>query len=497
MKLTRINKVRQTRGDLQIIMIIASFIFFLLVFVLIGISSFLVREKNTTDYLLASQNVPPWLVALSAVATNNSGFMFTGMIGFTYTYGLSAIWVMTGWIFGDFVSSFCIHRDLRIVSEKRSVLSFAGALSTWHGDNFRIFRAVSGILTIVFLGAYAAAQLSAGSKALHVLAGWDHYVGALLGAGIVFAYCVAGGIRASIWTDAAQSMVMIVAMGILVFSGISQSGGYEMLLTTLSGIDKNYLSLFPDNMGLPGISGTMLFLFGWFFGGIAVTGQPHIMIRFMSLKDPETLHRTRVYYYGWYIAFYALTITVGLLARAMLVRENVFDPELALILMSAQILPPILTGLMLSAIFAATISTADSLVLSCSASISSDLFQKYNISYGMTKTGTFLVITFAFLISVFGNRSVFQLVLMSWGVLGSAFAPLLFIYVLRRRVTETQAIITLFAGGLTAITWRLLELNYITYEVLPGFMTGILTGLFFTFINGFRNGNQNTQQKPA
>ncbi len=167
--------------------VVYSFLFFLLIFVIIGVSSTLKSKKSNSDYLLAGHDIPPWLAALSAVATNNSGYMFIGLIGFTYTTGLQSIWIMFGWIFGDLIMARFVHRKLRETTESRKLLSFGGVLSRWHGTDFRKLRLLVGLITVTFLGIYAAAQFKAGSKALHVLFGWDYSSGAIIGAVIVFA----------------------------------------------------------------------------------------------------------------------------------------------------------------------------------------------------------------------------------------------------------------------------------------------------------------------
>jgi sodium/proline symporter len=207
--------------------IILSFLFFLAIFVAIGISSNRLSGSSKRSYLLADQNVSPWLVGLSAVATNNSGYMFIGVIGYTYVTGLAATWLMFGWILGDFIASSFVHRRLREASESGVKNTFPSILAGWYGQNHPWVRRLAGIVVVIFLGTYAAAQLSAGSKTLYVLFDWPLYAGAMIGAGIVLLYCLAGGIRASIWTDAAQSVVMLVAMITLLFASISSLGGLE------------------------------------------------------------------------------------------------------------------------------------------------------------------------------------------------------------------------------------------------------------------------------
>ena len=148
-------------------MIAATFLVFLGLFVLVGVLSYGHSRPDRRNYLLADQNVKPWLVGLSAVATNNSGYMFIGVIGYTYVTGLPATWLMFGWIVGDFVASHFVHRRLREATTARVGDTFPGVLSRWHGTDHAWVRHIGGVVTVLFLGTYAAAQLTAGSKALH------------------------------------------------------------------------------------------------------------------------------------------------------------------------------------------------------------------------------------------------------------------------------------------------------------------------------------------
>lgn len=280
-------------------MSMASFIVFLAGFLLVGLASVFKSRGTKSDYYIASRSVSPALTGLSAVATNNSGYMFIGVIGFTYLTGLAAIWLMLGWILGDFLASLFIHRQLRISTEHTREITFAGVLSRWQGGDLIYVRKFAAVITVLFLGAYAAAQLAAGGKALHVLFGWAHQSGAILVAVIVAGYCLAGGIRASIWTDAAQSLVMVCAMGLLFIVGVDGLGGIDATWQQLAQIP-HYLNWFPDNLLMPGLGGVMLFVVGWMFAGFSVIGQPHIMIRFMALDNANHMRQARVYYYSFF-----------------------------------------------------------------------------------------------------------------------------------------------------------------------------------------------------
>lgn len=457
---------------------------FLLFFTFVGALASFKAKKTNKDYLLAGQDVKPWLVALSAVSTNNSGYMFIGQIGFSYTYGLHSIWLMIGWIIGDFIGSLLIHQKLRQMSERREVLSFGGIISNWQGKEQRWLRLVIGIITILFLGTYAGAQFKAGSKALHVLLGWDLDVGAYIGAVIVFIYCLAGGIRASIWTDAAQSLVMIFAMSVLLFFTLAEVGGVNLFIEKLHQVSPSYMSLFPDDAYREAFSGKVLFILGWVFAGLGVIGQPHIMVRFMALDNSKNMNRTRMYYYGWYIAFYIFAICVGLGARLLLPEVASFDAELALPQLSMALLPPILVGVMLAGIFAATMSTADSQILSCSAALTRDIIPKKWTTLIVTKLGTLGITLLALVIALYGGQSVFNLVLIAWSVLASAFGPLLILLVFNRRIPETLAILMIVVSTSVSLIWRSQGLSELMYEIAPGMLSGIL--LYFLAVPFFK-----------
>ncbi len=471
---------------------VMGFLFFLGLFVLIGLMSVVKSRGTTEDYLLAGRNVKPWLAGLSAIATNNSGFMFTGMIGFTYIYGVSAIWLLLGFLFGDLFASLVVHKRLRAVCEQEEILTFSGALSRFYGEDYRFLRMLIGLITVVFLGSYAAAQFMAGSKALYVLFGWPYHVGAIIGAGIVLLYCFSGGIRASLWTDVAQSFIMLFSMLLLFLATVEFIGGKEAFFDGLLVASDSYLDLFPpaSDFGVP-VVGPFLFVMGWFFTGMGAVGQPHIMIRFLAVNKTENIMRLRFYYYGWYALFSLLVFGCGLVARiALYVGEGQFDPELALPLLSFQVLPGVLVGLILAGLFAATMSTADSQILSCSAALTRDFKKNHQASYWFTKLVTAIVVTFALFIALHGPRSVFQLVIYSWSILGSCFAPLIFVLTLGGRPSERTAIAMVLTGLGAIILWSVFNGDAIT----RGIVLGIIAG-FVPFLLSKDNVSKHSQEK--
>jgi len=473
-------------------MIFFSFCLFLFFFTLIGFLSVLKKKNTSQDYLLANQEIKPWLAAISAIATSNSGYMFIGQIGFTYLYGLQSIWLMFGLIFGDYVSSLFVHKNLRKKSEELKVFSFANVISKWHGQNFRFVQILGGLIILIFLSTYAAAQLNAGSKSMHILFGLNYRVGAIIGGIIVLLYCFSGGIRASIWTDAAQSFVMITAMCLMVIFGIKELGGISNFINKLYNISPEYMRWFPSTNFSEFFFAPYMFILGWFFSGIGVIGQPHIMVRFMAINKTENISKTRIYYYGWYISFYSLTILAAFIARLLIPETNNLDPELALPILAGKLLPEFFVGFVLAGIFAATMSTADSQILACTASITNDLLSKKKNDYLINKIVTLIITIFVVTIAINDNKNVFNLVLMSWSTLACCFSPLLIIYSLKQKTSELVSIMMMIIPLITLLIWRYFDLNNFIYEVAPGIVSGILTFLICklfgrVYSSNFRN----------
>ncbi len=304
-----------------------------------------------------------------------------------------------------------------------------------------------------------------------MLFGWDYLAGTLIGAGIVSAYCFASGIRASIWTDAAQSAVMLVSMLLLLLVSLREIGGMAELWSRLGSIDPTLVNWRPHDLQF----GFLLYLMGWISAGVGVLGQPHVMIRAMAIDSGANIPRARRIYFSWYTVFAAAAILVGLCCRALLPGSEAFDSELALPQLSQQLLPGVLVGLILAGLFAATISTADSQILACSAALTQDLFPRWGKSYRYTKLGTLIITAAVVGIVILGHQSVFQLVVLSWSALASGLGPLLALRSLGRPVSSHTAVGMILAGIATVLLWRFqLGLSEAIYDALPGMAAGFI-----------------------
>jgi sodium/proline symporter len=455
------------------LLIAVTFIGFLLSFTIVGIYSATHKQNTTTDYLLGSRNVNPWLTALSAMATGQSGLLFIGQVGFAYKVGISSIWLVIGWAIGDYLAWLFFFRKLREMSEDTSSETVSSFLAqNTSGLSTRWISIISALVTIAFLGSYAASQLVAGSKALNVVFGWEYYLGIVLGTVIVVIYCFSGGIRASIWTDAVQAIIMVGSLLLLLTVALVNIGGLGAFWTKLASIDSQLVSFNPTNLPL----GFIPFFVGWIVAGFGVVGQPHILVRAMAIDSAQNIGLALNIKLLFGLVNSCSAIAIGLAARILLPDLiNGGDPELALPLLAQELLPAVLVGLMLAGVFSATMSTADSQILSCSAALTQDIFPNLANSYKLAKLGTLTVTMIILSIALVGDRSVFLLVTFSWSALASALGPLLILRIWQRPISTPIAIAMMGVGIATALIWsQVFKLSGIVYEVLPGMLASTI-----------------------
>lgn len=455
-----------------------SFISVLVIFVIIGMLSMRKKQERVEDYLTAGHSTAPWLIGLSSVATNNSAYMFIGLVGYTWVAGVSASWLALGWLAGDWLAWMGFHQRLRRYSENHPVNTVPAMMSQNPALANSPLRIIAAIITLIFLSIYAAAQLKGGSKALFVIFDWPLWLGAVLGAVVIVLYSFAGGLRASIWTDVAQSFVMLFGMSALCISAMVEVGAPWTLWQRLEAIDPALVQWVPDNLAF----GFLAFVAGWVAAGYGVIGQPHILVRTIAVRSPEDIPAARRVYFSWYLPFVILTLLVGLYARVLLGSEQP-DPELALPLMSGLLLPDILTGTVLAAIFAATLSTADSMLLSCSAAISQDLIPRFGQSYVRTKIGTLVVTSVVLLISLSAPANVFTLVVFAWSFLACTLGPIILLRVLGLPLTRPVAFMMMSFAILTLLGWRAAGYSDSVYELLPAFIVTFLIYVMFWVFN--------------
>ena len=446
---------------------------------LIGLSSARQAKASAADYFVASRSVPPWLVGLSAVATNNSGYMFIGLIGYTYAVGIQSVWLMVGWIAGDLIGSKVAHERMRDEAERVHANGIISLLARWGDTRNRSWQILAALVSVAFLCTYAAAQISAGGKALEGMLDIPMAIGMGMVALVVIAYSIAGGMRASIWTDAVQSLLMVVSMVVLLIAAVNHLGGLQAVFQQAGAID-GFLNPSPTNLDVPGFIGPLAFVVGWMFAGAAALGQPHIVSRFLALQNTRQMNQVRWWYYSYYLLFYCFATAVGLLSRLYFGESSGFDPEMALPNMARDLLPPWLAGLMLAGIFAATMSTADSLVLSCSSALTQDLPRNPSENRWLLKAATGFTTLFALGIGLWSEQSVFSLVVWAWGTLGAAFVPILIWQVLGAKLNSWAMLCMSSTGVLTTVAWKFFGFPNTVYEGAVGMFCAFVLGAVFT-----------------
>ncbi len=461
-------------------MILYSFIFFMLIFVGVGFLASRKSQKSSKDYLLSSGDVSPALSALSMMASKLSGYMFIGFIGVVYLNGVAAAWLMFGLLTGDIIVFYTLSSKLKKLHNQYNSLSYEDLVSQRFSGVYKKLRFFLAVMILIFLSIYASAQLKASSKALQAVLGWSEISGTILCAFFVLFYSWSGGIRASIWTDAVQAIVMLASsVGLTIYSLI-YLGGWKEFMGGLQGVSSNYFTLFPENSGGGGVGGFLLFLIGWVFSGLCILGQPHVMVRIMVLDKIENLRKMRIYYYLANNLLFVFLFFVGLACRLILKDVGVgeFDPEMALPLLSLKLMPAILVGIVLAGIFSSVMSTVDSQIISCSAAISQSIMPKVSLlknrsRYHFTKLLTVILVIVTTLTAIFSSGSIFDMVVFSWSTLGVTLGTAACLQILFPSIKETMCLFIVFVGGLVTVLWRMFGLSPVVTEAFPGIISVI------------------------
>ena len=262
----------------------------------------------------------------------------------------------------------------------------------------------------------------------------------------------------------------------LLWAAISHTGGLPLFVEKLDQVSPTYLDLGVERFG--SLGAMLLFAGGWLFNGIGVVGQPQVMVRFMALNDQTQMKKTGLYYFLWSACFLSVTLVVGLSARLFITNASGFDPELALPTLAQTLLPAIAVGVVLGGIFAATISTVDSQILSCSAVLSED----FQLGKGIRakRLSTLAIVVVSLTIALFAPANVFTLVILAWSALACTLGPLVIVHALGKRPSENTALLMMGVGFTVAMLWRHFGLNGQLYEGAPGILSALIVFYFST-----------------
>lgn len=442
---------------------LVSFVICMILFIGIGIYAVRNKKKSITDYYVASREVSAPFVGLSSAVSLLNGFMFFGVIGITYMKGVSFLWFFISSII---VQSLCfkyiIPKFSRLSKDEKHV-TYISHISKGFDGYYRYVSILASILVIGLFGVYASSQLVSGAKTLNYFYNVDHYLGGLFVIAIVVLYCYAGGIRASIWTDVAQSLVMLIAILIMAIVCVNHVGGFSELFGKLKSINPALTDMFFENK----LGGWFTYALSWgaLFLGVAV-GLPHLMVRYMSIKDHKKIKVAGGYYISYLIIFYLSAFFVGLVARVVVPVDRIADKEFSLLIMAEMLLSKPMIGVILAGIFASLISTVDSMILVCSSAITKDLFPKLGNKYNYAKYATIFVALVVYLVFLYSTSSVFFLVILAASGLAAVFTPLIILKVMGKKPSQTTVLIMMIVSLLAVILWRNTGLNLQINECL-------------------------------
>ena len=457
------------------------FILYLALMVAIGFK-FYNRTANLNEYILGDRNLGSWLTALSAQASDMSGWLLIGLPGTAYVIyaGTSeAIWTAIGLILGTYLNWLFVAKRLRKYTEvSGDSITIPDFLENRFKDKKHILRVVSDVFIVIFFLVYTSAQFSAGAKFFSTIFGLDYTTGLFIGAIIIVSYTALGGFSAVCWTDAIQGGIMFFALIIIPFMAVMDMGGMGEVAVRLAQLTPESLGFFPMKNGTVD---TLLLAsaLGW---GLGYFGQPHILTRFMAIQSPDMITKSRRIAMIWVVITLAAAVSIGVIGKAYM--PDLADGETIYMNMIDSMFPDVIAGILLTAILAAIMSTASSQLLVTASSASKDLyaliFKKSTSGTGIvwvSRLTVLLISAIAILIALDSNSSVFGLVACAWGGFGAAFGPLILFSLFWKRTTVQGAIAGMITGGVVDLVWYAMKANggiFALYEIIPGFIASSL-----------------------
>lgn len=476
-----------SKGDLTAVLI--AFAVYLLIMIVIGII-YMKRTNNSEDYFLGGRGLGGWVAALSAQASDMSGWLLMGLPGAIYAMGTGQAWIAIGLFLGTVFNWVCISSRLRRYTIKaNNSLTLPAYFENRFRDNKKILLLISSIVIVIFFLVYTASALAAGGKLFNSVFGLDYHIALAIGAGVILLYTFMGGFMAVCVTDFVQGTLMLVGLMIVPIAAFFILGGGDGVAQVINesgvvGGASSYLNLFTNGER----PYTFVEIFSQLAWGLGYCGMPHILTRFMAIKNQKELRKSRVIAIIWVMISLGFACMLGIVGRAFLFptilgtegtasTENVFI-EMIIKMFTETYSLPFIGGLFLCGILAAIMSTADSQLLVTASAVSKDLYKDVlrpetdeKKVLAVSRWTVAIVAILAFIIAWDPDNSIMGLVSNAWAGLGAAFGPIVLMSLFWRRANLTGAVAGIISGGLTVIIWD--------YIPLAGGQTlGVATGLY-------------------
>lgn len=443
------------------------------------------KTSDLSDYMLGGRGLGPGVTALSAGASDMSGWMLMGLPGAMFADGLSSIWIAVGLTIGAYLNYILVAPRLRTYTEVADdSITIPDYLENRFNDTQKILRIVSGIVIIIFFTLYASAGLVSGGKLFESAFGLDYMTGMLLTVGVVVAYTLFGGFLAVSWTDFVQGCIMFIALVLVPIVAFTEVGDTQTLVDTVRGVDPQLLNV---TKGLSFIG--LLSMLAW---GLGYFGQPHIIVRFMAITSIKEIKAARRIGMGWMIVSIIGALFTGFIGIAWFEQQNrnLADPETVFIEFANLLFHPFITGFLLAAILAAIMSTISSQLLVTSSAVTEDFYKQFLKKNASDKElvliGRLAVLTvavIAVLLSLNPSETILSLVGYAWAGFGSAFGPLILLSLFWKRMTKWGALAGIIVGAITVLVWvQFPDLKAEVYEMIPGFFLSMLAVILVSLV---------------
>lgn len=460
------------------------FLTYLAAMVVIGFAAWR-STKNFDDYILGGRSLGPGVTALSAGASDMSGWLLMGLPGAIFVSGLSESWIAIGLILGAWLNWRFVAGPLRVYTERTgNALTLPDFFTNRFEDHSRILRVFTALVILVFFAIYCASGVVAGARLFESVFGMDYAQAIWWGASVTVLYTLVGGFLAVSWTDVAQGMLMLFALLLAPVLVFMHTGGFDVSMDLIRAHDPLQLDWFRGGeVGFIGIVSLLAWALGYF-------GQPHILVRFMAAQSVDTIPAARRIGMSWMILCLAGSVIVGLLGIAYFQAHPdqagpvTANPERVFITLVELLFNPWVAGLILAAILAAVMSTLSSQLLVCASVLSEDFYRGF-LRKGASqrelvwvgRSAVLLVSVVAIWIARDPDSRVLGLVSYAWAGFGSSFGPVLLLALFWQRMTRNGAVAGMVAGAVMVIFWKEVMVNRYDsalYEMIPGFIAGIV-----------------------
>ena len=452
---------------------------YFIVMLLIGLYAYKKSTSDVAGYMLGGRSLSPSVAALSAGASDMSGWMLMGLPGAMYLTGVSSIWIAIGLVIGAFLNYLVVAPRLRTYTEiANDSITLPDFFENRFNDKSRLLRIVSSLVIVVFFTLYTSSGIVAGGKLFESSFGLNYEVGLYVTAGVVVAYTLFGGFLAVSLTDFVQGCIMFIALVLVPIVAISEVGGIAEMQNTVATINPELLNLFSGVSAI-GIISAMAWGLGYF-------GQPHIIVRFMAIRSVKDMPTARRIGMTWMIVAIIGAMATGFAGIAYVAKTGIKldDAETIFIVLSQLLFSPLIAGFLLAAILAAIMSTISSQLLVTSSSLTGDFYQAFLHRDASEKQlvlvgriSVFLVALVAIYLAYDRNSSILSLVSNAWAGFGAAFGPVVIGCLYWKGMTRNGALAGIISGAVTVLIWIYApitingqSLSAWMYEIVPGFI---------------------------